>query len=216
MNKLMKHTKIIGCIICMISAVPAFTAYGQQSVNDKDAGIRQVAIKNNLLYDAAMIPNIGVEVALQDNWSLCGNWLYAWWQNDSRHRFWHFYGGEIEVRKWLGKRARTHVLQGHHLGSYFMGGTYDFEWGHDGYMSDFSYNVGISYGYAVKIARHLTLDFVIGIGYVGGYYRKYKPENGGYCILEYGDRSYFGPTKAEISLVWAIGDLFKGKKGGRK
>ncbi|MEG1615811.1 MAG: DUF3575 domain-containing protein [Bacteroidales bacterium] len=198
-------------ILCLSSLIFMFSgnSVSAQNIDKSESSIIQVAVKTNLAVDAAMIPNIGVELALRQQWSVNANWYFAWWQNNSRHRFWHFYGGEIETRKWLGKKAHSHILQGHHLGLYFLGGTYDFEWGHKGYMSDFSYSVGLSYGYAFNIARNLSLDFVLGVGYLGGNYRQYKPEAGKYCVLKDKNLNYFGPTKAEISLVWNIGDLFK-------
>ncbi|MGL5786818.1 MAG: DUF3575 domain-containing protein [Bacteroidales bacterium] len=184
--------------------------------HNPDEGLQGVAIKTNLLYDGAMIPNIGVEFAFPNNWSLIGNWNYAWWSNYDRHRFWRTYGGEVEARKWFGKYAGQELFRGQHCGLYIMAGTYDFERGHTGYMNDLYFSVGVAYGYAVKIARNLSLDFVIGIGYMCGTYEKYKPEDGKYCIIDTKNLSYFGPTKAEISLVWNISDLFYGKKGGRK
>lgn len=37
-----------------------------------------MAVKTNLLYDAVLIPDIGVEFCLGKNWSVAGNWMYAW------------------------------------------------------------------------------------------------------------------------------------------
>ena len=42
-------------------------------------------VKTNMLYDALLVPNIGVEFYVGKNWSLAGNWMYAWWKG-------HIYG----------------------------------------------------------------------------------------------------------------------------
>ena len=53
-----------------------------------------MAVKTNLLYDAALVPNVGLEVYLGGGWSVGGDWMYAWWSKDSKHRYWRIYGGE--------------------------------------------------------------------------------------------------------------------------
>ncbi|MGL4780024.1 MAG: DUF3575 domain-containing protein [Bacteroidales bacterium] len=178
--------------------------------------IEGIAFKTNLMYDGAMVPNIGVEILFPQQWSLNASWNYAWWNNDSRHRYWRTYGGEIEARKWHGRIAQEHPLRGHHTGLFMMSGMYDFEWGHTGYMNDLYFGIGVSYGYAVKIAHNLSLDFAIGIGYLGGTYYKYIPQDAKYCMLDRRNLSYFGPIKAEMSLVWFISNSRNHKKGGRK
>lgn len=42
-----------------------------------------MAVKTNLLYDAALVPNVGLEVYLGGGWSVGGDWMYAWWSKDS-------------------------------------------------------------------------------------------------------------------------------------
>lgn len=174
----------------------------KQSINQQ----HHISLKTNLLYDVLLIPNIGLDFYLKNNWSLSGNWMYAWWKNNNRHRFWRVYGGDIEVRRWFGVRASEKSLTGHHLGLYAGIVTYDFEWEHRGYLGDrWSYGGGISYGYAVPIARRLNLDFSIGVGYLGGEYKEYLPIDTHYVWQSTKQRHWFGPTKAEISLVWLIG-----------
>lgn len=164
-----------------------------------------MALKSNLLYDVALVPNIGIEFYVGRGWSLGGDWMYAWWKSERRHNFWRTYGGEIEVRKYLGQRAKEKPLTGHHLSLYGQMLTYDFETGATGYLSKLSYGAGIEYGYSLPIGRRLNLDFGIGIGYLGGEYKTYKPEDTHYVWQQTKQRHWFGPTKAEISLVWLIG-----------
>lgn len=93
-----------------------------------------MGLKTNLLYDVLLVPNIGVEFYLGKGWSVGGNWMYAWWKNDRRHRYWRAYGGEIGLRKYFGSLAADKPLSGHHVGLYGEMFTYDFEFGGKGYM----------------------------------------------------------------------------------
>lgn len=176
-----------------------------------------LALKTNLLYDVLAVPNIGVDIYLGRQWSLAANWMYAWWKTDKRHRYWRTYGGDVEVRRWLGRKAKEKPLQGHHLGVYGQMGTYDFEWGGRGYLGDkWSYGAGLSYGYSHPITYRLNMDFTIGIGYLGGEYKEYLPIDDCYVWQATKQRHWFGPTKAEVSLVWLIGHGNVNRKGGRQ
>ena len=92
--------------------------------------------------------------------------------------------------------------------------TYDFETGGVGYMGGTpggnmwdkaNYVCGVEYGYALPIGKRLNLDFVIGAGYMWGLYHEYIPMDDCYVWQATKNRRWFGPTKAEISLVWLIG-----------
>ncbi len=63
-------------------------------------------IHTNMLYDAAALPNLGIEFYLGKQLSICGDWVYAWWRNKERHRYWRYYGGELTLRWWIGKKAK--------------------------------------------------------------------------------------------------------------
>jgi hypothetical protein len=176
------------------------------------------ALKTNALYDVMLVPNIGVEFAANKQWSVAANWMYAWWSNRGKNNFWRIYGGDVEVRRWFGKKAAEKPLQGHHLGVYGQLLTYDFETGGRGYMADkWNYTFGVSYGYSLPIAKRLNLDFTLGIGYWGGRYKEYLPVEGHYVWQSTKNRRWFGPTKAEVSLVWLLGHGNENKqKGGRQ
>lgn len=181
-----------------------------------------MALKTNMLYDVAAVPNLGVEFYLGRNWSVTGNWMYAWWKHDMKHWYWRVYGGEAGVRKWFGQAAYDKPLTGHHLGVYGQMLTYDFETGGKGYMGGkpggtlwdkANYAAGVEYGYAKPIGKRLNLDFTIGLGYMGGTYHEYIPVDDCYVWQATKKRKWFGPTKAEVSLVWLIGygNVNKGK-----
>jgi len=173
-----------------------------------------MSLKTNLLYDLALTPNIGAEFYVKNGWSIGGWWQYAWWKNDNTHYYHRTYGGELDVRKYFGARAEQKPLTGHHLGLYLQGATYDFEFGGTGNLSKFSYGAGFEYGCSLPVAKRLNIDFGVGVGYFGGRYEKYEPEDGHYVWKQTLQRNFFGPTKAEISLVWLLGHGNTNKKGG--
>lgn len=184
-----------------------------------------MALKTNMLYDVLTVPNIGIEFYLGKGWSIGADGMYAWWDNAKRDRYWRIYGGDLTLRKYLGRRAAGKPLTGHHVGLYGQALIFDFERGGTGYMGgkpksmlldNMHWGAGVEYGYALPVGRRLNIDFTIGIGYLGGDFSEYKPMNGYYVIQSQKRRNWIGPTKAEISLVWLIGHGNYNEKQGRR
>lgn len=184
-------------------------------------------IRTNMLFDVVAIPNIGVEFYLGKGWSAVADWQYGWWKTDPKHVYWRFYGGDIALRKWVGKRAMYKPLTGHHLGLYGQIYTYDIDLGGEGQMGGkpggnlwdkYHWGAGFEYGYSLPVGKRLNIDFTLGIGYTTGYYHVYKPIDDHYVWQYSGIRHWFGPTKAEISLAWLVGrgnyNMPNKKKGG--
>ena len=198
----------------------------QTSALRDSPGTFRMALRSNLLYDALLVPNIGLEFYLGKNWTAGGNWMYAWWNNDGRHKYWRIYGGDLFVRRYFGGRSKKHPMSGHHLGVYGQIFTYDYERGGRGYMGGkpggtlwekMNYATGLEYGYSLSVARRLNIDFSIALGYWGGIYHEYQPEGGYYMWRQTSRRSWIGPTKAEVSLVWLLGcGNSNTKKGGKR
>lgn len=179
------------------------------------------AVKTNLLFDAALIPNIEVEVPLGSNnrWSVNGEWIFPWWLFDNDKYCMQVLMGGLEGRYWLGsrkQRSQREVLTGHFLGLYAGGGKYDLQWDDNGYQGEFFIAAGISYGWATRVARNLHLEFNIGIGLLRTDYRHYHARDNYQTLLwqENGRYTWFGPTKAKISFVWLLNP--KVKRGGVK
>lgn len=177
-----------------------------------------MGIKNNMLYDLGIVPNIGAEFYLGGNVSIAGNWMYSWWKNDKVHWYWRTYGGDLALRYWFGKASKEKPLQGHHVGLYGQIITYDFEVGNKGLLADrWSWTAGIEYGYSLPVARRLNIDFTIGAGYHTGQFYEYLPIDGHYVWQATKNRTMIGPTKLEISLVWLLGYGNENeKKGGKR
>ena len=65
-----------------------------------------LAVKNNLLYDLALAPNLEVEIPVGKRWSLNAEYKCPWWLN-SKHDFcYQLLSGGVEGRCWLGNRQK--------------------------------------------------------------------------------------------------------------
>lgn len=206
------------------------TTLAQQDTISLDAPIQDkflyMDFRTNMLYDALLVPNLGVEFYMGKGWSVLADWMYGWWDNDKSHYYWRVYGGSATVRKWFGRAAKSKPLSGHHLGAFGSIFTYDFELGGRGYLGGkpggtlwdkMHYAAGIEYGYSLPVARRLNLDFSLGMGYWSGTYHEYDPVDGCYVWQSTKQRNWIGPTKAEVSLVWLIGHgNYNKEKGGKR
>lgn len=178
-----------------------------------------VALRTNLLYDALVVPNIGLEVALPMHFTIAFDWIATWIKSDNKHLYWQGYGGYLTLRYYFGKAANEFPFIGHHVGIYGDLLTYDVEFGGQGYQAwKPGFGGGVEYGYSLPVGHDLCIDFNIGVGYQGGQYEVYQPANDGtghYVWQATRKRRWFGPTKAEISLKWMISPVEKKKKGGQ-
>lgn len=173
------------------------------------------AVKTNLLYDAALMPTIEVEYYLTSRWSIGLEGGIAWWRNKEQHKYYHVAHLSPEVRYWF--RHSDDFKKGHYVGSFLMGGLYDWQ-NYDGYKGEFA-AAGLSYGYMFPIARRLSLELGLGIGVLYTKYEEYLPEEGHYVYQQTAHTTYVGPVKGKISLVWhfdevALNRAMRWLKGG--
>ena len=177
-----------------------------------------MALKTNILYDALLLPNLAVEFYIPGRWSIEVEGDWSWWNTGSKEKYWRIQSAGIELRKWMGKKYKNRPLNGHYLGLYGMAGTYDVKLEERGYLSDWSYSVGLSYGYSLPIAKRLNLEFGLALGYLGGEYKDYHYDSydSHFPWERTRQRHYFGPTKAKAALVWLIGSGVNQKKNNKK
>ena len=183
-----------------------------------------VAARTNLL--AVPLANFGLEVPLGERWSIGADLYYPWMWRKDHHEGVDYLGwcfelmaADIEARYWFKTTRRTPEtrLTGHSIGLYAAAGQYDFEWDWTGHQGEF-YNVGIDYLYALPVFRgRMHMEFEVGFGYI---YSPAQPYDcfveGGKCFRRKGVKTYvnwFGPTRAQISMVYPI---YTRKKGGKR
>lgn len=179
----------------------------------------RVAAKTNLLYQTILAPNIGLEAAIGNRLTVSASGTYIW--ND----WWPWYdhvrivAAEAEVRYWTARGTNVQ-WDGLHIGPYAAVYRYDFLFGSKGQQAKANWGAGVSCGYTLPVSRHFSFDFSLSVGYVGGKYKEYTPSDDMWKHNVWTadkKRSYFGPTKAEVSLVWHIGGTgAKAQKGGER
>ena len=166
-----------------------------------------MALRSNLLVPAL---NIGVEVPIGNYVSIGADYYFPWiWPKRDNKNCFEFLGWGVEARYWFGRnRTVFNRLQGHSLGLYGYMGYYDFEYNFHGYQGEFA-NIGLDYTYAMAVGKKkgLHLEFSLGIGYIYSQARKYTVIEPGSPLIS--DKitkkvGFFGPTKANISLVVPI------------
>jgi hypothetical protein len=165
----------------------------------------QVAIKNNVLYDATTTPNIGVEVGVNDKttaqlfyglnpWKFSDTKQMRHWVLMPEYRWWtcskfngHFFGihamgGEFNVQGIDEPLKIINNLKEKRYEGWFIGG-------------------GITYGYQWILSKHWNIEASIGVGYD---YIQYKKYDCGECgnLTEQSHTHYVGPTKLALSMVY--------------
>lgn len=175
-----------------------------------------IALKTNLLYDAATALNVELEVPIKYKYSLAGEWIFPWWVAKDNGAALEVLSGNLELRYWLGSRRKAPVMTGVFYGLYAGGGLYDFQWNDNGYQGEFYIAAGFSLGYAHALnkSKNFRMEYSVGLGYLKTNYRYYEGKlDNKYLVWQHdGEFSWIGPTKVKMSLVWM---LFKTKGGGQ-
>ena len=196
-------------IMCLLLSCTSLAARQKDKESLFGAGAETrhsfMSVSTNTLYDAAFVPNIGLEINIYDTWTLSVNGMFAWWTMEQRHLYWRVYGGDVTVRKYFGRQSENRSLTGHHLGAYGQALSYDLEVGYFGRMvPELSYGGGIEYGYSFPVSKSLNVDLFLGVGYLGTKMYDYVESDGHYVWRATIGQQWVGPTKAGVSLVWLI------------
>ncbi len=178
------------------------------------------AVKTNLLMWGLITPNIQVERSLgkTNRWSIEGEFFcpwFTWSHNAHAHQFLNW---GLELRYWLGNRAKHHRLDGWHIGPAIGIGYYDWEWKHsEGYQGEYL-NIYCNIGYQHRFGRHKqwAVDGGIGLGYIPTKYRHYlgssvfpvgKEEEQDDHLMwqDTGWKHIIGATHANITIAYLFG-----------
>ncbi len=172
---------------------------------------QSVALKTNVLSDAFMNVNLGLEVGLDSRWSLdVSGQLNDW--TLSHERMWKHWAVQPEARYWFCSRLSGHFI-GVHLftGQYNIGGIgKDFRLLGTDYSSPLSSRyqgwiggAGVGYGYAWILGWHWNVEAELGVGYAYMTYDRFSRSGCG-KFTGSGDHNYFGLTKAAVNLVYVF------------
>lgn len=192
------------CLSLLLCAATKGSAQEVYAYEDKPITVQ---LRTNGLYWLGLSPNIGAELQTDMGLAFQLDYIGAWWNCNRKHNYWSNYAFQTEARYYFGSKKQESPYKGHHIGLYAFMATYDFEFGGKGYQSnDLSktWSVGVSYGYTKRLSRHFSLDFTLGVGFLQSTYDVYIPQNDRYIRMNTKRARFFGPTKAEVAVVWNI------------
>ena len=170
---------------------------------------QEVGLKTNLLYDAALSPNLGVEIGLAPKWTLELSGQFNLWT--IKNHKWKHWVVQPEARYWFCER-----FDGHFIGIHGLGGQYNAaNLGVDLDILGINFNHlagrryqgwgvggGIVYGYAWPVHKHWNVEAEIGVGYIYTKYDIYPCTECGTKIASDRHKNYWGPTKAAVNIVY--------------
>lgn len=187
---------VLGIIIALIALFPL------------KVSARQVALKTNLLYDATLTLNLGVEFQAAPKWTvdISGN-LNAWKLSDQRNfRHWML---QPEARYWFCEPIQGHFVAANIIGGQFNFGGWPMKTGffsplHSSRYQGWAVGAGIAYGYSWILSRHWNIEAEIGVGYLYRNYDKFNCAGCGKKVKENVGKHYVGPTKAALNIVYVF------------
>lgn len=164
------------------------------------------AVRTNLLYDALLLPTLGVEWRINEHVGIKLDGGLTWWGGSSGkvQKMWLV---NPEVRRYLWDKKRFYAgISGsygeYNLYKYMLGGIVSKDTGYQGKL----WNAGLTVGYQLYLSRGFSIDLNLGLGYTRSEYDSFGMTDG---IRVYKKRNrtknLWGPTQAGISLVWTIG-----------
>lgn len=165
-----------------------------------------VAVRTNLLYDAMLLPTLGVEWRVNQSIGIKVDGSRSWWEGEHGkvQKIWLV---NPELRWYLLDSKRFYVGASANFGEYNLygyplGKLFSKDTGYQGSV----WSAGLTVGYQLCLSRHFSVDFNLGLGYTRSEYDSYGMTNG-VRVYKAKDQSknFWGPTQAGISLVWTIG-----------
>lgn len=165
-----------------------------------------LAVRTNVLYDAFLLPTLGVEWRVNRNLGIKLDGSLSWWggNHGKVQKMWLV---NPEVRWYLLRDKRFYVGASGNYGQYniykyAIGNIVSKDTGYQGSM----WGAGVTVGYQLYLSRSFSVDFNLGLGYTRFDYDTFGITDGVRVYRER-DRSknFWGPTQAGISLVWTIG-----------
>lgn len=190
----------------------ALPSSAQSIPSDSIIFIPTGSIKNNLLYDATLTPNIGLEVKIGSRSSFQAFYgINPWKFSDTKK--WRHWSLMPEYRYWLKKEKAPYLLGWftgvHALGGEFNVGGVDMPFGMMKWLKDNRYEGwfiggGLTLGHAWRLSDRWRLEAAVGVGYIRFRYDRYQNE---WCgdFIHSGTYDYFGPTKLALNIAYNFG-----------
>ena len=187
-------------------AVDSAVVVEQQSAREVAAGVRPVvALKNNLLYDAILTPNLTFEVKLAKRWTLqVEGGFNPFPLDDTKEHKWRHFLVDLEAKYWFCEAFHrdfigVNVAYSHYnvaKGWYPVGWIYpavkQYRFQGDAVMA------GVSYGWSFPVSKHVAFELEAGVDAGYTWYNKYECPHCGAMIAQ--ERKWFAVPKAGVNI----------------
>ena len=170
------------------------------------------SIKNNLLYDVTLTPNIGLEVRIGPRSTFQTFYgIHPWKFSDTKK--WRHWSLMPEYRYWLNKEKAPFLL-GWFTGVHALGGEFNvggvtmpfgmMKWLKDNRYEGWYIGGGLTLGHAWRLNDRWRLEAAVGVGYIRFKYDRYVNEVCGNFINS-DTYDYIGPTKLALNIAYNFG-----------
>ena len=172
-------------------------------------GAQTVALRNNLLYDATLTPNLGADIRVDSLWTigaLVG--LNAWDIDKDKNKKWRHLLISPNVRRWLGDSLfHKSYVEADLIYSHYNVGNTKIPFGlysgvKDRRLQGDLLALGCKYGYSWILARHWRIEAEAGIAVGYAWFKEYECATCG-KQLGNGDRIFLLPQLG-INVVYII------------
>ncbi len=164
------------------------------------------AVRTNLLYDAFLLPTLGIEWRISPSVGVKIDGSRSWWGSGHGkvQKIWLL---NPEVRWYMGAQKRFYAGVSGNYGEYniykyVVGGLFSSNTGYQGQL----WSAGLTVGYQLRLSQCFSLDFNLGLGYTRFEYDSFRMAED---IRVYKERdktkNFWGPTQVGVNLIWTIG-----------
>ena len=170
---------------------------------------QRAAIRNNLIYDATLTPNLGFDIRVDSLWTLGAVvGLNAWDIDKDSNKKWRHLLISPNVRRWLGDSAyHKSYIEGDLIYSHFNVGNTKIPFGLYSAVKDRRLQgdlvaLGGKYGYSWILARHWRIEAEAGVAVGYAWFKEYECATCGQQLGN-GDRIFLLPQLG-INIVYII------------
>lgn len=210
MKEKMRH-EVFGRLLMMVLLLsPALSLVTEAQSPDSDSvPQRRIALRTNLLYDATLSPNIGVDVRVDSTWTvglLAG--INAWDIDKEKNKKWRHMLFSLRARKFLNESVfHKGYIEADVIYSHFNVGNVKFPFGlyksvRDRRLQGDLVALGGKYGYSWILARNWRIEAEAGVAVGYAWFKEYDCPHCG-TFLGNGDRIFLLPQLG-INIVYVI------------
>jgi len=194
--------------IALLLVLTVQQAAEAQSSSDESTQLPRIALRTNLLYDATLSPNLGIDVRVDSAWTvglLAG--VNAWDIDKEKNKKWRHALFSLRARKYRDSLFHKGYFEGDLIYSHFNVGNTKIPFGiykgvQDRRLQGDLVALGGKYGYSWILARHWRIEAEAGVAVGYAWFKEYDCDH---CGTYYGkgDRIFLLPQLG-VNVVYII------------